>query len=274
MQTQYFIKRLEGLIASNELELAISLLRKFTKCHSKTLYKQVLRISTTQQQFRELANISDITSSERIRYQHALTKNLLELLASLENSLPINLPLDLADLALHLLHAIAERDAVPSVSFEEIVDDEANKKTTMLEAIPAARPVRLSIGNLLAYALLLIMLGAITPGAYLLKQHINAKAFAPFSSALSQEEIADLAASYQLTEIESPNHHLNFDQAIIAYWYGRMVEGLEAEKVETAFATFNEIITEAQKESREILTHEDLYMLASVRIDRGLLSQR
>jgi hypothetical protein len=53
-----------------------------------------------------------------------------------------------------------------------------------------------------------------------------------------------------------------------------MVEGLEAEKVETAFATFNEIITEAQEESREILTHEDLYMLASVRIDNGLLSQR
>jgi hypothetical protein len=274
MQTQYFIKRLEGLIASNDLELAISLLRKFTKYHSEILYKQVLRISTTQQQFRELAHISDITSSERIRYQHALTKNLLELLASLENSLPINLPLHLADLALHLLHAIADRDSVPSVSFEEVVEDEAKKKTTMLEAIPAAKPVRMSIGNLLAYALLLIMLGAITPGAYLLKQHINAKAFAPFSSALSQEEIADLAASYQLTEIKSPNHHLNFDQAIIAYWYGRMVEGLEAEKVETAFATFNEIITEAQEESREILTHEDLYMLASVRIDNGLLSQR
>lgn len=276
MQTQYFIKRIEGLIAGNELGLAISLLRKFTKCSSKQHYQQVLKLSSIQQQFQQVASVSEITLSERMRYQHATTRSLLELLASLENSLPINLPLELADLALHLLHAVSNREAADaSISFKDIPHENVKEKpSAMLVAIPAAKPVRLSIASMLVYTLLLLLLGAIAPSAYLIRQHLDTKAFAPYSTTMTQSEIADLAAFYDLTEIEAPNHHLNFDQNIISYWYGRIVEGMEADKVETAFAAFNEVIMQAQDQQREILTHEDLYMISRPLIDKGLLSQK
>lgn len=263
MQTQYFIKRIEGLIASNKLGLAISLLRKFTKYSHKQHYQQILKLSTIQQQFQEVAKWSEITSSERMRYQHATTRSLLEVLASLENALPLQLPPELADLALHLLRAVSHWETTPSIPFQEVKQKTKPKvPAPLLEAIPAAKPIRLSIANMLVYTLLFLLLGAITPSAYLVKQHLNTKAFAPFSTTISPAEIAELAAQYDLTEIEAPNHHLNFDQTIISYWYGRMVEGLEVNKMEMAFAAFNEVITQAQYQQREILTHEDLYMLA------------
>lgn len=263
MQTQYFIKRIEGLIASNELGLAISLLRKFTKYGFEQQYRQILKLSAVQRQFLDISHKSEITLTERMRYKHATTQALLEILASLENALPLRLPSQLAELALHLLHALANRPPQAQISFQENqTQSRSTAPANILEAIPAAKPIRLSIANMLALVLLFIMIGAMTPGFFLLKQHFQTQVFAPMNADMSQEELAELAAAYELTDIGAPNHHLNFDQSIISYWYGRMVEGLDAGKVEKAFAAFNEVITEAQNQHREILTHEDLYTLA------------
>ncbi len=278
MQTQYFIKQLENLLSKNEIELSISLLRKFTKFCNQALYARIVKLSAVQQHFKKIEFNSHITPSERIRFQHAATRELLEILAHLENSLPIHLPQELAELAQHLLGAIQGREnrehAASFASEEKIEEAKAVQLPAVLEAIPAGRPIRLSVAGMFGYALILFILGAIAPGIHLLSQQWGAEELSLFETHISQEEIADLALYYDLTEIEAPNHHLSFDQAVLAYWQGRMAEGMEAQKLETAFATFKAVIQQAQEEKREILTHQDLYMLARSQIDKGLYSQR
>jgi hypothetical protein len=256
MTQRELIKALEELIARNQIDATLSVLRKLLKVVNQDLYRQVLHLASTRTYQRELHHRGTLTVSEALRHQSQMTYGLLDLLEELEKSLPETLSPETAELANYLLGAILGNPL-------HVEADQAKPEKAADPAAPvlvATRPFHLKLRDGIIYALLLLIMGAAAPGLFLLRQHLLQEE--AHMQQLSREEIQQLADFYELTRIEGPNQHLSFNETDLAYWYGRASQGFSPDKLEDKFEALHRVIQQARSEGREILSRDDLILLS------------
>ena len=251
MRTQELIRTLEDLIARNQVELAISLMRKLLKVMDKDLYHQILQVSAAHIYQKNLRIGGSLSIGDEMRSRGYTTHSLLEVLENMEKALPEDLPEDHALMAAQMLAIIAPEPETHD-TIGEFPESTAKVKSRRLSARLTAK---------LSYGLVIILAIGMVPSFLLLQD----KLFSPNPNyeRFIRHQILHLADNYGLTAINGVNAHLAFGISDLDYWHERVRRNsLGPQELESEFATLRVVIKDAESEGREIFTRDDLNMLA------------
>lgn len=251
MRTQELIRTLEDLIARNQVELAISLMRKMLKVINKDLYHQILQVSASHIYQKSLRLGGSLSIGDEMRSRGFTTHSLLEVLENMEKTLPEELSEDQAMMAAQLL-AVIEPEPDPIDAIGHPSPPVHKRKQHRLNARLSAK---------LTYGMVLILAVGLVPSFFLFQHKFLPPN--PNYERFIRHQILHLADNYGLTAIDGLNAHLAFGITDLNYWHERVRRNsLGPQDLESEFATLRIVIRDAENEGREIFTRDDLNMLA------------